>query len=171
MLLLLYARTGSNSSSSSSSGRGTDSSSATTSRSSRGSDLGDVLVRLVYNEQVIRVPGCPSVDPDGCECTLQDFLQYVVGDKTAADTFQRYCYGHDVGSGLRQSAGSPGSADGASSSSSSRSSSRVGSIGTSHSGSDRSEGISGGAATVRTADGLQLVLGQHHSSIQLFLEE
>jgi hypothetical protein len=69
-------------------------------------DFGDVLVRLVYNEQVVRVPGCPSVEPNGYDCTLQDFLDYVVGDKTAAERFKRYCYGSGVGvSGHGRSAG------------------------------------------------------------------
>jgi hypothetical protein len=160
MLLLLYARTGSsNSSSGSGSSDGSpDGSSSGSSSGSRGSDFGDVLVRLVVNEQVVRVPGCRPVNPDGFECSLQDFLQYVVGDKTAADRFQRYCYGHGMGLGLGQSTGLPGSTDGSSSSTRR---------------SDRSEGVNSGGQTVavRTADGLQVVLGQQHStSVQLFEE-
>jgi hypothetical protein len=35
------------------------------------------------------------------DCTLQDFLDYVVGDKTAAERFNRYCYGSGFGVGTQ----------------------------------------------------------------------
>jgi hypothetical protein len=146
MVLLLYGKVRDSSSSSSSSSSG------------MAGDFGDVLVRLIYNEQVVRIPGCESVDPDGFDCTLQDFLDYVVGDKTATDRFKRYCYGSGaVGTVIT--------------SGSSRSSEKRSRVSAGRGGGRLSLSDSAAVASVATADGLQLLLGTRQQQQLLWAEE
>lgn len=49
------------------------------------------LVRVLYNEQVVTLPGCGSAD-----CPLEDFLRVVVADKATPGTFEWLCVPHDV---------------------------------------------------------------------------
>jgi multiple inositol-polyphosphate phosphatase/2,3-bisphosphoglycerate 3-phosphatase len=100
MLLLLYGRDGGDLSTSSSSSMdgddgADDSRSSSSSSSSRSSALLEgLLVRLVYNEQVVPIPGCSDGAEGSYDCTLQRFLEVVVGDKTEAQRFERVCHGH-----------------------------------------------------------------------------
>ncbi|KXZ41450.1 hypothetical protein GPECTOR_462g371 [Gonium pectorale] len=49
------------------------------------------LVRLLYNEQVVAVPGCStSVDGYPLDCDLERFLE-LLQDKTAPDALERWC--------------------------------------------------------------------------------
>lgn len=86
LLLVLYSRSSTNSSSSSSS-ESTGSSSGLA-----GLRFGDFRVRLVYNEQVIPIPGCSA----GLDCDLHTFLRVVVGDKTSRERFKHYCDAHEL---------------------------------------------------------------------------
>jgi hypothetical protein len=171
MVLLLYGKMGDSSSSSGMGGvvsrervaatnEGSELDANSSSSSGKVGDFGDVLVRLVYNEQVVRIPGCAAVDPNGFDCTLKDFLDYVVGDKTAADRFKKYCYGAvgTVSAGVSER-----STSSSSSSSTSGKRSRVsnGKVGSRVSSADPSA-----VASVVTADGLQLVLGTRQQQQQ-----
>ncbi|KAG2443864.1 hypothetical protein HXX76_002207 [Chlamydomonas incerta] len=49
------------------------------------------LVRLLYNEQVLRIPGC-SASGSGSDCDLDEFLELMEG-KMDADTLDRLCGG------------------------------------------------------------------------------
>lgn len=48
--------------------------------------LSDHRVRVVYNEQVVHIPGCSDMD-----CRLDEFLQVVVGDKARPDRLSELC--------------------------------------------------------------------------------
>lgn len=84
LLLVLYAPT--NSGSSRSSG------------SSSGLAYGDHRVRLVYNEQIIPVPGCGN----GLDCSLDVFLRSSVGGKTATDRYKKHCDSEGLHAGLSE---------------------------------------------------------------------
>jgi hypothetical protein len=56
--------------------------------------LQDYRVRLVYNEHVLPLPGCNSSSSSGgLDCSLQEFLDVVVGDKILYERFKRLCDG------------------------------------------------------------------------------
>jgi hypothetical protein len=55
------------------------------------------LVRLVYNEQVVPIPGCKGSGISGLECGLQEFLDVVVGSKADAHQYIKNCESGDLG--------------------------------------------------------------------------
>ncbi len=59
---------------------------------------GDHLVRLLYNEQVVPVPGCG----EQLDCPLDRFLEVVVADKAAPDKLSRVCGSQAVGNLLEE---------------------------------------------------------------------
>jgi hypothetical protein len=139
-----------------------DSSSSSSVRES----LQEFRVRLVYNEQVLPLPGCSSSSSNGSDCSLQEFLDVVVGDKISYERFRRLCDGDvDV---LLAAEGLGLSMHGTLSSSSSSSSSSLSGFLSSSStstGSGRWAGLSAVALQdspqglqLETADGLPLLL-------------
>jgi hypothetical protein len=148
LVLVLYGKEGEENKHSSSSSSGGD---------GRVS-LQDYRVRLVYNEQVLPMPGCSSSSSgsSGLDCSLQEFLDVVVGDKISYERFKLLCDGEIAAEGW-PTLGGPSSDDVHSdlSSSSSSSSSNSGSFGgLSVVGFQESlEGLQ-----LETADGLPLLL-------------
>ncbi len=59
----------------------------------------EYLVRLLYNEQVLRVPGCAGV-AGGLDCELEEFLALTAEAAAAGDSegFAELCAGDDGGS-------------------------------------------------------------------------
>jgi hypothetical protein len=76
-------------------GRENEHSSSSSSGSGGGSvSLQEYRVRLVYNEQVLTMPGCSSSSSSsGLDCSLQEFLDVVVGDKISYERFKLLCDG------------------------------------------------------------------------------
>jgi hypothetical protein len=83
LVLVLYGKEGEELGSSSSSGR---------------ASLEEYRVRLVYNEQVLPMPGCSS-SSGGLDCSLQEFLDVVVGDKVSYERFKHLCDGEIAAEG------------------------------------------------------------------------